>query len=127
MSLGEGTYGVRESVGTRVVGMRCLISYMTHNIPYRIALFIWNIKLDVLCTPLHVHFRWGVALVGEFSTGYCSPCLGTPFQVQRVYGETTLLQGRNCEGSQHVTLSNIFVKVFCIKEFYKNYFGLLYK
>ena len=23
--------------------------------------------------PLHVHFRWGVALVEEFSTGFCSP------------------------------------------------------
>ena len=34
---------VRESVGTRVVGMRLLISCMTHNIPYRTALFIWNI------------------------------------------------------------------------------------
>ena len=70
---------MRESLGTRVVGMRCLISCMTHNIPYMIALFIWNIKLDVLCTPLHVYFRWGVALVREFSTGHCSPRLGTPF------------------------------------------------
>ena len=74
-----------------------------------------------------MHFRWEVALVGEFFTGHCSPGLGTSFQVQGVYGETTLLRGRNCEGGQHVTLSNIFVKVFCIKEFYKNYFGLLYK
>ena len=35
-----GIAGVRESVGTRVVGMRSLISCMAHNIPYRIALFI---------------------------------------------------------------------------------------
>ena len=34
---------VRESVETRVVGMRNLISCMTRNIPYRIALFIWNV------------------------------------------------------------------------------------
>ena len=33
---------VRESVGTQVEGMRGLISCMTCNIPYRIALFMWN-------------------------------------------------------------------------------------
>ena len=37
-----GVAGVRESVGIRVVGMRHLISCMTHNISYRITLFIWN-------------------------------------------------------------------------------------
>ena len=31
--------------------------------------------------PLHVHFRCGVALVGEFSTEHCSLRRGTPFQV----------------------------------------------
>ena len=46
-----GVASVGESVGTRVVGMRSLMSCMTRNIPYR---------------PLHVHFRWGVALIGEF-------------------------------------------------------------
>ena len=29
--------------------------------------------------PLHVHFRWGVALIGEFSTGHCSPRRGEIF------------------------------------------------
>ena len=38
-----GIADVRESVGTQVVGMRSLISCMTRNIPYRIALFIWNV------------------------------------------------------------------------------------
>ena len=28
--------------------------------------------------PLHVHFRWGVTLVGKLSTGHCSPHRGTP-------------------------------------------------
>ena len=37
-----GVAGVRELVKTWVVGMRSLISCMTRNIPYRIALFIWN-------------------------------------------------------------------------------------
>ena len=35
--------GVRELVSTLVVGIRSLISCMTCNIPYRIALFIWNV------------------------------------------------------------------------------------
>ena len=26
---------------------------------------VWNV--DVCVVPLHVHFRWGVALVGEFN------------------------------------------------------------
>ena len=34
---------------------------MTRNIPYRIALFIWNV-----IGRFHVHFRWGVTLVKEF-------------------------------------------------------------
>ena len=63
----------------------------------------------------------------NFSTGHCSSRRGTPFQVHGVYRETTLRRGRDCEGGRHVALSNIFVKVFCIKELYKNSFGLLYK
>ena len=61
-------------------------------------------------------FRRGVALVEEFFY-WVSPRHGTPFQVQGVYRETTLLRGRDCEGGQHVALSNIFVNVFCIKGF----------
>ena len=33
----------------------------------------------MFCVPLHVHFRWGVALVGEFSIGHCSPCCAKMF------------------------------------------------
>ena len=69
---------------------------------------------------LHVHFRWGVALVGEFFTGHCSPHCGTLFQVQGVYRETALRRGRDYEEGLCVAfilpLSNIFVKIFCIKE-----------
>ena len=36
-----------------------------------------------------------------------------------MYRETAFLRGRDCEEGQHVALSNIFVKVFCIKGFYK--------
>ena len=35
---------------------------------------------------LHVHFRWGVALVGEFSTGHCSHRCGTPFRYKGCIG-----------------------------------------
>ena len=34
---------MRESVETQVVSMRSHISCMTRNIPYRIALFMWNV------------------------------------------------------------------------------------
>ena len=59
-SLGETPMTGFHAWHYRVVGMRSLISCMTRNIPYRIALFIWNV------IGTHVHFRWGVALVGEF-------------------------------------------------------------
>ena len=41
--------------------------------------------------------------------GIAHPVVGPPFQVQRVYRETTLTQGRDFEGSQNVALINIFV------------------
>ena len=43
MAFTLGIASVRESVGTWVVSMRSLISCMTRIIPYRIALFIWNV------------------------------------------------------------------------------------
>ena len=68
---------------------------------------------------LHVHFRWVVTLVGEFF--YCAlPCCGTPFKVQGLYRETALRRGRDYEEGRCVALilplSNIFVKIFYIKE-----------
>ena len=60
-----GIAGVRESVGTRVVGMRSLISCMTRNIPYRICIIYMECDWTISWFPLHVHFRWGVALIGE--------------------------------------------------------------
>ena len=53
---------MRESIGTRVVGMRSLISCMTRNIPYRIALFIWNM-IWCFMYAISCAFRRGVALV----------------------------------------------------------------
>ena len=67
---------------------------------------------------------WGVASVGVYSTGHCSPHRGTPFHVQGVCKETTLTRGRHCEESQVVALVLTFVKYirtncfdicFCVK------------
>ena len=69
---------------------------------------------------LHVHLGREKPLYENFSTGHCSPRYGTSFQVQRVYRETALQQGRDYEEDRCVALilplSNIFVKTFCIKE-----------
>ena len=60
-----------------------------------------------------MHFRWGVALVGEIFYWHCSPCYGTPFQVHGVYRETTLRRGRDYEEGRCVALilplNNIFI------------------
>ena len=63
------------------MGMRSLISCMTRNIPYRIALFIWNVigcfhGCHCMC------ILGGVALLGEFFywallTPSWDPLLGT--------------------------------------------------
>ena len=45
--------------------MRNLISCMTHNIIYRIVLFIWNV-IGRFHGCLTCAFRWGVSFVGEF-------------------------------------------------------------
>ena len=68
--------------------------------------------------------RWGVASVGVYSTGHCSPRRETPFQVHGVCRETTLTQGHHCEESRVVALVFTFVKYirkncfdicFCVK------------
>ena len=69
-----------------------------------------------------MHFRWGVALVGEFSTGHYSPRRGTPFQVKGVYKETALRRGRDYEGGRCVALSNIFVKSILYKRIVTKFF-----
>ena len=69
--------------------------------------------------PLHVHFRWGVSLVGEFFYWALLTSLWDPLSGTRVYRETVLRRGRNYEEIRCVALtlplSNIFVKIFCIK------------
>ena len=50
------------------------ISCMTYDIHVDILLGC----VDICDGPLHAHFRWGVALVGNYSTGHCSPRRGIP-------------------------------------------------
>ena len=54
--------------------------------------------------------RWGVALVRVILNGHCSPRHGTPFQVQVMYRQLTLIRDRRCEESRIVALRNLFVK-----------------
>ena len=67
---------------------------------------------------------WGVAFVGVYSIGNCSPHRGTPFQVQGVCRETALTRGCHCEKSWVVALVLTFIKYirtkcfdicFCVK------------
>ena len=51
--------------------MSDLISCMIKNIPSVNRNIVWNV--DDCGVPLHAHFRWGVALVGNSTTGHCSP------------------------------------------------------
>ena len=66
--------------------------------------------------PLHVHFRWGVALVGEIFYWALLTPLWDPFQVEGVYRETALQRGSDYEGGRCVALIFPLQKVFCIKE-----------
>ena len=80
---------MRESVGTQVVGMRSLISCMTRNIPYRIALFIWKYDL-IFLYAIVCAFRRRIALVGKIFYWPLLTLSLDPFQVHGVYSETTL-------------------------------------
>ena len=47
---------------------------------------------------LHVHFKWGVALVGEFLCwALLTPSWDPLSDTEGVYRETTLLRGRDYE------------------------------
>ena len=64
-----------------------------------------------MCVLLCKHgMGWGVALVGVILTGHCSSCRGTPFQVQVMYMQQTLIRDRKCEESRTMALRNVFVK-----------------
>ena len=54
--------------------------------------------------------RWGVVLVGVILIEHCLPHRGTPFQVQVMYKQLTLIRDRKCEESRTVALRNLFVK-----------------
>ena len=88
------------------MGMRSHISCMTCNIPYKTAFSVWNV-ID-LCIPLHVHFRWGVALVGEFFYWVLlTQSWGNIFQVLEVHKESNQVQEINYEKGRTVAYSYI--------------------
>ena len=86
------------------MGMRSHISCMTCNIPYRTAFSVWNV-ID-LCMPLHVHFRWGVSLLGEsFYGALLTPSWRNIFQVPEVHRESNQVQEINYEKGWTVAYS----------------------
>ena len=54
--------------------------------------------------------RWGVALVEVILTRHCKPRRGTPFQVQVMYRQLTLIRDYKFEESRIVVLRNLFCK-----------------
>ena len=51
-----------------------------------------------VCVPLHVHFRWEVALVGEFFLlDIAHPVVGKYFQVLEVHRGMKPTQDLSCE------------------------------
>ena len=69
-------------------------SHLMHvmNIPYRITSFMW-IVVGGLCMSLHVHFRWGVALVGKFlSWALLTPSWVNTFKALEVRPEVSILE-----------------------------------
>ena len=64
--------------------------------------------------PLHMHFRWGVTLVGKLSTGLCSPRRGTPFRYRDYPGRQLFLE-TDFEESRVVALMGFFLDITCIR------------
>ena len=59
-----------------------------------------------VCVPLHVHFRWGVALVREFFYwALITKSWGNIFQVLEVHKESKQVQQINCEKGRSVAYS----------------------
>ena len=94
--------------------MMSLISFngMACRIPFRIGIFFIGMLMCVLLSEhgIACALRWGLALVGVIFIGHCSPLRRTPFQVQIMYRQLTLIRDRRCEKSRTVALRNLFVK-----------------
>ena len=60
---------------------------------------------------LHVHFKWGVALVGKFLYwALFTPSWVNIFQVLEVYRKSKQVQGHNCEKGR-VVVSSTFCNI----------------
>ena len=75
---------MRESVKTRVMGMKSLISFMTRNIPCRIA-FLYGIWYDV-CVPLHVNLVGSSPCRRISLLGITHSVVGPPFRYKECTG-----------------------------------------
>ena len=85
---------------------------MACRITFRIDIFFIEMLMCVLLCEHGIvcALKWGVALVGVIHNGHCSPCHGTPFQVQVMYRQLTLIWDCRCEERRTVALRNLFVK-----------------
>ena len=83
-----------------------------HNLNWNVFFFFFFCDMTITCA-----LRWGVASVGVYCIGHCSPHRGTTFQVQDRYWRTTLNRGLNCEESRIVALVVVLtcIYMFCIR------------
>ena len=69
--------------------------------------FLYGMWYDV-CVPLHVHFKWGVALIGEFFYwALLTMSWGNIFQVLEVHRKPKQVQEINCEKGRSVAYSDV--------------------
>ena len=61
--------------------------------------------------PLHMHFRWGVTLVGNLLLGFAHPVVGPPFRYRDYPGRRYAVEVV-FEESRHVALSKHFVNMY---------------
>ena len=100
---------------------------MTRNIPYRVALFIWNV-IGRFHGCHCMHFRWGSSPCRRiFLLGIAHPVVGLPFRYIGCTGIRRFQQGRDYEEGRCVALilhlSNIlqFFWDYCLNSQVCNY------
>ena len=72
---------------------------------------VWNV--DVCVVSLHVHFRWGVALVEEFNYwALLTPSWENNFQVLKVHPGMGHIRGLRGEEMARFSLILCFVKIW---------------
>ena len=70
---------------------------------------VWNV--DVCVVPLHVHFRWGVALVEEFNYwALLTPSCDPPFRYREYSGRRRPLEAASEKKADMWLWLYVFVK-----------------